>query len=908
MPYLVINTAVQTIIGACHLGDMESRQPRSRYRSSTSASTPPAQDAPASNLALVLHRLSKYSDFDLSTLQKIEHDVTQLTAYIDEAVTPNASQDNFRRSYGFQSLLRLLQSIVNAGYSSIVPRSSILSQICIKVLKVLSQALKDHHGNRRYFMRRARGWITLQDTIRQLVLRLYSDLSKDDCVYQILDLVRALTAFAVGNVTQRQTSQPSESSADEGLAEPQPVNGSVHATSAFTVEKRVAETQVDTPEASTREGSFVKEARAYVKEDLDENQRICNEEAVDVLASLYSDLSQQQLTLPNGVPIATIILTFVECLIGYSSHNLNAIHSAGVLSTLLPCLDRTGIAAGEITLLRTLCESLLALGACQLSDAAELFCQAAKSVPAREMLLSALRHSKQPSNIQFDLSTDGHCSVELPALPRAFPPSFGYSLTAWIRIDKFDPESHTTLFGAFDTTQTCFVLVYIEKDTRQLILQTSVTSLKPSVRFKKARFRAGEWHHVAIVHRPPKGSHTSQAALYVNGRFVEEIHSQYPESPSPLHELREGNGPSQTTSSRRRPVQAFFGTPHDLASHPPGRESQSRWSLASAHLYDACLSLDMIAVQGAIGARYCGNFQDCIGAFLTYRASAELNRYNETVYKEKGDNSELVRLTQQHGNQILPESKLLISLSASAVGDINGTVGNDMNIMSVLSDKNAHHYQSLTRNGNLVLFNAARPAISEAVSRPYGVAIVTGNPIIHVAHSLDDAAWQVGGCLPIAMKILHSANTDNTIVTAVEILFECFQDNWRTSEAMEKGDGFGVLAILLREKLGLTATTSQFGLARASTPLRSSLQRDELAMRLLKIILKFVGYDFERPERSLLINPMAYRVLLLDFDTWRTVSLDCQKLYFRQIADFVWKNNNQAFNMKRFNRNRKQDL
>lgn len=76
-------------------------------------------------------------------------------------------------------------------------------------------------------------------------------------------------------------------------------------------------------------------------------------------------------------------------------------------------------------------------------------------------------------------------------------------------------------------------------------------------------------------------------------------------------------------------------------------------------------------------------------------------------------------------------------------------------------------------------------------------------------------------------------------------------------------------------------------------------------MRLLRIILDFVGYNFERPEKSLLINPMAYRILLVDFDTWRTISAGCQKLYFRQIADFVWKNNNQAFNMKRFNRNRK---
>lgn len=882
---------------------MEPRPPRSRYRSSTSASTPPIQEAPASTLALILQRISRYTDFTLGTLQKIKNDVAQLTGHIDILVTPNTTQDEFRRSRGFQVLLKLLQSAVVAESSLIGPRESVWTQICSEVLKVFSEALKEHHGNRRYFAKRAKGWAALQEIFHQYVLRVSSSSLADDSIYRIAGLIKVLVAFATGVAVLQcpPVSTPSRSSTAEEKVQSPDTNGSAHAANVGDEEGSVSQVRVN-----QSDDSQIGQVRAYVQHSPNNTERICNEGAVGVLATLYTDLTAQGLALPDGMPLSLIILAFIERLVNISNHNRTAVHGSGVLSSLLPCLIQRKGDTQETVLLRTLCDSLLGLGTHQLSEAVELFRQASESDEARDMLLKALRQSKQPSSIQFDLSNDGHCSIELPALPRAFPPTSGYSFTAWIQVDQFDADSHTTLFGAFDATQTCFVLLYIEKNTRQLILQTSVTSAKPSVRFKKARFQARTWYHVALVHRPPKAGNLGQATLYINGRFVEELHSQYPDASPSLPESREGITSPQTTASRRRPVQAFFGTPRDLASQPVGRTSESRWSLANAHLYDTCLSLDMVAVQDSIGPRYCGNFQDCIGAFLTYRASAELNRYNETIYREKSDKSEIVRLTQQHGNEILSESKLLISISASAIADINGTLGKSSNLMSMLNDKAIHQYNSLTRNGNPILINAARPAINEAILRPHGVATVTGNPVILLAQSLDDASWQIGGCLPISMKILQNATTDEGITTAVKILFECIQDNWRTSEAMEKGDGFGVLAVVLREKLGLANTTSFLGLLRNSVPSRSSQQRDDLALRLLKISLKFVGYDFEHPERSLLINPMAYRVLLVDFDTWRTVSLECQKLYFRQISDFIWKNNNQSFNMKRFNRNRKQ--
>ncbi|KAG9719888.1 beach-domain-containing protein, partial [Aureobasidium melanogenum] len=317
---------------------------------------------------------------------------------------------------------------------------------------------------------------------------------------------------------------------------------------------------------------------------------------------------------------------------------------------------------------------------------------------------------------------------------------------------------------------------------------------------------------------------------------------------------------------------------------------------------DVSLSPELVAVHQKLGPRYCGNFQDCIGPFLTYRASAELNRYNEMLHADKDDKSEIVKATQSQGSELLPEGKLLISMSASSIVNMNGLLVNGVNIGDMLNEKAAAHLQSLTRNGNPILLNAARPSINEAMTRSYGAAVVTGNPILTLTHGLDNGSWQIGGCLPINMKIIQSASTADSLVTSVELLFQCILDNWRTSEVMEKDNGFGILAVLLREKLGIY--TSGPGGHRTVPIAKTMQQREELALRLLKVVLAFVGYNVKSPENSLLINPMAYRVLLVDFDTWRTISSETQKLYYQQIAGFVWKNNNQTFNMKRYNKMR----
>lgn len=880
---------------------MDKRAPRRRYRSSTSASNSPAPEAQSSALNTLLQRLSQYNDSIHATLSRAQDDLKRLSILLGHQEPGDGIQDHFRRARGFQIVLKVLGLASRADKTPDGATDGVLLPIYTEALSIILKALRDHHGNRRYFSKRVRGggWSLLREASRAIVCRESPYSPKTESIERFLTLLGSLVALALSDGTRA-----SLFDSYQVLSDLEQQGATSESEISLNECSPVTEKALETSTSSSDE-AVVERTCSFSQSCLQGHERIFNNEAIGILASLYNVISMQDPEEAMVSPVAILILAFIEGLANISHRNKATIHDAGVLSALLPCLNRRNIHTSESVLLQRLCASLLSLGTHDLEEAAQIFKQAAASGGPKSVLLNALKESKQPSTIQFDLSQDGHCSIELSSLPRAFPPTSGYSFTAWIRIDQFDAENHTTIFGAFDASQTCFVLIYIEKDTHQLILQTSVTSAKPSVRFKKTRFRAAEWYHITLVQRPPRAANASLAALFINGRFVEELQCIYPEVPPPLPELRDASNPAQMITTRRRTIQAFFGTPQDLSSQGSERTTKSLWSLANAHLYENCLSMEIIAVHHKLGPRYGGSFQDCIGPFLTYRASAELNRYNESVHADKAEKSEIVQATQQRGVELLPESRLLISISAQSVTNMNGVVGNRLNIMDMLTDKATQHFQTLTGNGNSVIFNAARPAINEAITKSYGVAVVTGNPILRLSQSLDDASWQVGGCLPINMKILQNACSDDEIVAAVEILFQCIGDNWRTSESMEKDNGFGVLAVLLREKLGLNNTSPYGALARFGATNRTVQQKDALALRLLRLILKFVGYDSVHPERSLLINPMAYRILLIDFDTWRTVSTETQKIYFQQIADFVWKNKSQSFNIKRFNKMRK---
>lgn len=771
--------------------------------------------------------------------------------FIDDA-RPRTAKDAFRHLAGFQTLLEFadrLAGLYDAEALSKEERKGLLG-IYKDVLGVLAEGLKDHFGNRRYFARRiAGGGIAVLERTVDLLAGKIDKLESDAQQLYGAVLAAALCQETVAGIfgtlcakLQNKTASPKE----------------------------------------------LQDATV---------QCLGSAETVEVAELLGPMIRVWLAHSSSGHDSLRLALPACLCqLAAQSRRNVVALHGTGMLKSILPLLFDDSRHDAEQALYQDLARYLSVQGMSSLDDAVLLYRRAHESPKVLKFLLSALKSSKEPPSIQFDLSLHGFCSVEFATLNRPFPPiaSAGYTLATWVRVDEFDVNTHTTIFGAFDASQTCFLLAYLERDTGHFILQTSIRGTRPSVRFKSSKFEPGRWYHICLVHKRPKPSSSSRASLFIDGEFMEQLKIDYPSTPASNH------------STKPARIQAFFGTPQDLAMRLGKGVSTSRWSLANGILYDEAFSDDMVAVFYNLGPRYFGNFQDCLGSFQTYKASATLNLRNEHLHPGKEESSDIVTAIRRRASTLVRESSILINVSPVAVLDDDDSNNVDESqLIKSLSRQAAKSLHQLTKaGGNAVAINGATPAINDGLTQPQGVGILTGDPVVAVPMSLDDASWCLGGCASVHLSLIQAANSAETTCLAVEALYEAIQDNWRNSEAMERENGYGILASLLREKLGFTA--SNFTGHNRTTALGCSHEEQSaLTLDLLRLTLKFVGYDSERPNQSIITNPLAYRILLVDLDIWRLGELPCLKLYYSQFRAFATDSNYRRFNAKRLGRMRK---
>ena len=813
-------------------------------------------------------------------------------------------RDDFRRINGFQSVIAVMRDLsINHKHEIRQKQGSVTLNLLQAILSVLAAALQDHKGNQKYFRLRidGGGWQTLKEFLYKLLLQ-----EKWEGAEILADRIfGCLLACALD---------------DESM------------TSFYSKLRRRQSTHIESTEGSTPDADLPSMHSAFQTKrsngDMNANQDsltldflaqeinqltiVHNPDAISIMLELWKDFQNQpqdkSTLLTGAVPLG--VPSTIYHLAALSTRNRAALHGTGLLSEVLqslassPSLDRS-----PVPQLCQLANALLTLGISNLNDAHFLYRHACLSPLIADLLLLSLKASRSPSYVHFDLSISGYASIELPGIGRAFPPvlsSAGYSLSLWFQIVHFDRASHTTIFGAFDASQTCFVLVYLEKDTHNLILQTSVTSSRPSVRFKSTTFKEGHWYHVVIAHRRPKGTSSSKASLFINGEFIEQVKALYPESPPTINTGNENTG-SPSSNRKSNAIQAFLGTPQDLASRLGKGAVFTQWRLASANLFADLLSDDLVAVYYELGPRYTGNYQDCLGSFQTYRASAVLNLRNESLHPGKEEKSDIVSAIKFKAGMLLPESKILLNISASMVLDDNDqNKTEETQLLKYVSKTAGKNLRNATRRGrNALAINGAIASVNEALLQSSGFAVLTGDPTVVVPQSLDDAAWRIGGCAAVGLALIESAMAPNDVVKALKILFESVQENWRNSEAMERENGFGVLSALLSTKLSQGKYDDAVGPELPSHLSKPQESAPSLALTVLVEILEFVGYRMDKPEDSVINNALAYRILLVDMDFWRSAEPTVQKLYYEQFVVFGSRSKFHQFNTKRLLRMRR---
>lgn len=861
-----------------------------RYRSSTSASNPPAvtkaTEVLQSLLDNVAEALQEQESNGYPALPPILKLARQIHQHVAATAPPSPSQDDFRHLDGYRRLLNALRTY--SGFYN--PQKRTLEEekgffeLLHTVLAIFSATFRGHHGNRRYFMHKVEGggWASLEQIIASVGLG-----GSDSDLWSNCQLFGKLLSFALDDQRLDELCQ-----AIAATAQPEEGNTSGEEAVYRKDDDGTKITQFDVSTVET-ELSRILTSTSVLK----------NPEIMRSTVDFWESMPRHPGSAENLASV--VVLNTMRLATTASFYNLTALHGTGVLSRFVALYftDDSTLSDYEKGVVLGLCRSLMHLGVNRLADTQLLLSR--QDTTTSEFCLDIAAKNHGPPFVQFDLSLYGHSSIELPSLGRSFPPqsSAGYTFTAWIRIDRFDPSSHTTIFGVFDASQTCFLLAYVEKDTHNFILQTSVTSQRPSVRFKSIKFKENRWYHIAIVHRRPRTMTASKASLYINGEFSEQMKSQYPLPPSLASVSTESFASFNSHSNRTNPVQAFLGTPRDLSTKlGPGRVF-SKWSLASAHLLEDALSDDFLAVHYRLGPRYQGNFQDCLGGFQTYEASAALGLRNEMLHPGKEQNtSDILKAIRDKASSILPEQRVLMSTLPTAVFRTDGQFLDSFLCRSLSRNAATNLFQLTTKSGTAVSVNAALPCINDALVRVHGVAVLTGDPVVATPFNFDDNLWRIGGFTPVALKLVERAKNADDFLRAVELMFLAIKKSWRNSEAMERDNGYAILGMLLRAKLGYATAGSDIpGWRLLLTP----EERDRLGFQLLSLVLDFVGYKHADPVESFIINPLAYRIMLIDFDTWRKTAPITQELYYKQFVTFAVNSKYHEFNSRRLQRMRK---
>ena len=841
-------------------------------------------------------------------LQSQSHALRRMRQLLIDSSDQTHTKDAFRHVQGFEVLLTTLRSL--SGFyrpAALSPPDRIdFFEVIKATLDVLSDALNEHAGNRRFFAKRVEedGWSALEQALGSTgVLGGQSDSRRDDAGQE--QLFGNLFAFALGEEAMTRMFRDVEKKMEE-------ITPQQEEASAANDESQPVDIVVSSPQSIYGESDInLDSLRSHLQKLFSGNEVLQNPDIMPTIFHFWEGLSGEQAPGTKSKPLSVAVLLAILQITRLSSFNKAGLHITGVLSFILPLLFETKCAATEAGLLQELADSLIEYGINKLDDAYYLFRKAASSDQAAEFLHRGMQTSRTPHFIQFDLSLHGFSAIELPNIGRPFPPvsqGGGYTFATWIRVDKYDPNCHTTLFGAYDDTQTCFLMAYLEKDTRCFILQTYMghaSGVVPSVRFKKApRFEEGRWYHIAVVHRRAKGigmgSH--KASIFVDGEFTETMKAHYPSHPPVLDSSQESFA-SMSSSTSKHNILAFLGTPRNLAPRLGRNVLISKLSVASFHLFSEPLSDELIAVYHKLGPRYSGNFQDRLGSFQTYRTSAELHVHNEILHPGREERSDIVTAIRSNASYLMPESKILLSLSPSSVmDDDDRNAVDESQLIKSLSRDSARSLHRYTRaHSTPIIINASIPSINDALSQAHGFGQLSGNPVVVVPQSLDDAVWRIGGCAAVGLKLVQAAQSLKSVLRAVKILLEAVEGNWRNCEAMEQNNGFAILAEVLRQKIGfamgglVVRNTSSLDVTRE--------QCEEFIAQLLSVILQFVGYDEQHPEESLIINPLAYRVLLVDLEIWRrAISLDTQRKYYTQFIQFAKGSKHHHYNAKRFHR------
>ncbi|KAI8967889.1 hypothetical protein BDF20DRAFT_828883, partial [Mycotypha africana] len=359
-----------------------------------------------------------------------------------------------------------------------------------------------------------------------------------------------------------------------------------------------------------------------------------------------------------------------------------------------------------------------------------------------DLLLHTASRSRWPNFLQFDNDTSTHSSLEIPRLSGFPPQSQGYTLLAWIHLDRQDGGSNLLLFSLWDSNAHLAFRIYIDSQTKTIKVFNPTAHHEAN--FTSFQFQTGYWYHVAIVHHKSRLSlKSSTMNLYINGSFV----------------------------LGKETINLMFNL---------GARYKSLFQ-DSLHQYQT---------------------NEATTALITsFRTTAKSHRLRKEL--AHSPHAFLISLKDGHFlQQQVSENKILLAIFASnflSEGAQAGLISTKFNMITEVTIKDE------IDNGSRILLNSAIAKVGVAMRHLEYMVHLKGNPLVAYPLGLDESIWNIGGC-GIALKLVELSKTKEMLCKSTSILFELIRYSWRNSKDIERCHGYEIYAYLLKCKRDLIST------------------------------------------------------------------------------------------------------
>ncbi|EMR10041.1 hypothetical protein PNEG_01795 [Pneumocystis murina B123] len=475
-----------------------------------------------------------------------------------------------------------------------------------------------------------------------------------------------------------------------------------------------------------------------------------------------------------------------------------------------------------------------------------------KDLTKNEELTSFLLHlfsqNQSPSHIQFNLSLHGYSYIEFSSLHKSFPPLNGYSMLFWIRFDMFDETLDTDILSIVDNQKKYICKLFIEKNSKNLLFQTS---LKNRTKFSFYRFKEGQWYHIALIHEKQKAMTLSKLSFSVNGLHIESIKCPYP-----------------IINKDKSPIRLFLGTPQELCTRYGQDKSLVKWSLSSFLIIEDVLNEDIIDLYYHIGPYYDKDYQN---------TSRNLMKNSSTILniplgKKNTKNEKIINMDILKNENItsILYNKVLFYICNDSILDIS--ISNKWDDSEKINKKIMQIAPKKIDN-NLIILNKAVPFSNNYIINRERIGWFIGNPINVIVNNTEDSIFYIGGPT-LGLKLIEISKTPNDVICATKLTFSFIKNNRRNLEHMEKNHGYEILAKILKNKENIHNIC------------------------LLNSILIFIGCKELDSKNSIILNPLAYKFLILDFEIWKKADEKTIKLYMQHFLSLVLKSSYAKFNIK----------